>query len=217
MKVLQRKLLQSNFSPQPEIGSCVMTVPVKLIVGLGNPGQEYDRTRHNAGADFVFELARQYGVTLTPDNKLSGLAGRATIGNRDVRLLVPTTYMNRSGQSVGAMANFFKIEPEAMLVAHDELDLAPGIARLKVGGGHGGHNGLRDIISALANNKNFQRLRIGIGHPGHASQVSGYVLKRAPQAEQQLIDDAIADSLRQIKAIISGDLEAAMRELHTKK
>lgn len=194
-----------------------MTEPVKLIVGLGNPGQEYDRTRHNAGADFVFELARQYGATLVPDNKAFGLTARVSIGAREVRLLVPTTYMNRSGQSVGALCNFFKIEPEAILVAHDELDLAPGVARLKVGGGHGGHNGLRDIIAALANNKNFQRLRIGIGHPGNASQVSGYVLKRAPQAEQQLIDDAIGDSLRQIRAIVDGDLEAAMRELHTKK
>ncbi|AFU99050.1 aminoacyl-tRNA hydrolase [Simiduia agarivorans] len=194
-----------------------MTETVKLIVGLGNPGQEYDRTRHNAGADFVFELARQYSTTLVPDSKAFGLTARITIGSRDVGLLVPTTYMNRSGQSVGAMCNFFKIEPESILVAHDELDLAPGVARLKVGGGHGGHNGLRDIISALANNKNFQRLRIGIGHPGNASQVSGYVLKRAPQAEQQLIDDAIADSLRQIRAIVDGDMEAAMRELHTKK
>lgn len=194
-----------------------MSDPVKLIVGLGNPGQEYHRTRHNAGADFVFELARQHNVTLTPDAKLFGLSGRAVIGRQDVRLLIPTTFMNRSGQSVGALANFFKISPEQMLVAHDELDLAPGVARLKVGGGHGGHNGLRDIISALANNKNFIRLRIGIGHPGHASQVSGYVLKRAPQAEQQLIDDAIYDSLREINSIASGDLEAAMRSLHTRK
>ncbi|MBB3170144.1 aminoacyl-tRNA hydrolase [Simiduia aestuariiviva] len=194
-----------------------MSDPVKLIVGLGNPGQEYDRTRHNAGADFVFELARQHSITLTPESKLSGLAGRIFIGQYDVRLLVPTTYMNRSGQSVGAMANFYKVSPEQILVAHDELDLAPGVARLKVGGGHGGHNGLRDIISALGNNKNFQRLRIGIGHPGQASQVSGYVLKRAPQAEQQQIDDAIYDSLREINSIVSGDLEAAMRSLHTRK
>lgn len=194
-----------------------MSDPVKLIVGLGNPGQEYDRTRHNAGADFVFELARQHSITLTPESKLSGLAGRIFIGQYDVRLLVPTTYMNRSGQSVGAMANFYKVSPEQILVAHDELDLDPGVARLKVGGGHGGHNGLRDIISALGNNKNFQRLRIGIGHPGQASQVSGYVLKRAPQAEQQQIDDAIYDSLREINSIVSGDLEAAMRSLHTRK
>ncbi|BFM10295.1 aminoacyl-tRNA hydrolase [Simiduia litorea] len=194
-----------------------MSDPIKLIVGLGNPGLEYDRTRHNAGADFVFELARQFSAQLVPDNKVFGLTARIFIGSQDVRLLIPTTFMNRSGQSVGALATFFKIEPEAILVAHDELDLAPGVARLKVGGGHGGHNGLRDIISSLANNKNFMRLRIGIGHPGHASQVSGYVLKRAPIAEQQLIDDAIADALRQIKPTVAGDLEAAMRELHTKK
>ena len=194
-----------------------MSEPIKLIVGLGNPGQEYDRTRHNAGADFVFELARQFNAQLQPDAKMFGLTARIFIGSQDVRLLIPTTFMNRSGQSVSALATFFKIEPEAILVAHDELDLAPGVARLKVGGGHGGHNGLRDIISSLANNKNFMRLRIGIGHPGHASQVSGYVLKRAPLAEQQLIDDAISDALRQVKPTVSGDLEAAMRELHTKK
>ena len=194
-----------------------MSEPIKLIVGLGNPGQEYDRTRHNAGADFVFELARQFNAQLQPDAKMFGLTARIFIGSQDVRLLIPTTFMNRSGQSVSALATFFKIEPEAILVAHDELDLAPGVARLKVGGGHGGHNGLRDIISSLANNKNFMRLRIGIGHPGHASQVSGYVLKRAPLAEQQLIDDAISDALRQVKPTVGGDLEAAMRELHTKK
>ena len=194
-----------------------MSEPIKLIVGLGNPGQEYDRTRHNAGADFVFELARQFNAQLQPDAKMFGLTARIFIGSQDVRLLIPTTFMNRSGQSVSALATFFKIEPEAILVAHDELDLDPGVARLKVGGGHGGHNGLRDIISSLANNKNFMRLRIGIGHPGHASQVSGYVLKRAPLAEQQLIDDAISDALRQVKPTVGGDLEAAMRELHTKK
>lgn len=194
-----------------------MTEPVRLIVGLGNPGQEYDRTRHNAGADFVFELARQYHATLTPDNKAFGLTARINIGTRDVRLLVPTTFMNRSGQSVAAVCNFFKIPPQAVLVVHDELDLAPGVARLKVGGGHGGHNGLRDIISALGNCKDFMRLRIGIGHPGSAKQVTGYVLKRAPLSEQQQIDSAIADSLRQIKSIVDGDLEAAMRELHVKK
>ncbi|UTA47468.1 aminoacyl-tRNA hydrolase [Simiduia sp. 21SJ11W-1] len=194
-----------------------MSESVKLIVGLGNPGQEYDRTRHNAGADFVFELAKQHSVTLAADSKLFGLTGRAFINGKDVRLLVPTTFMNRSGQSVGGLASFYKIAASQILVAHDELDLAPGVARLKVGGGHGGHNGLRDIISALANDKNFMRLRIGIGHPGQASQVSGYVLKRAPQAEQQLIDDAIYDSLREINSIVSGDLEAAMRSLHTRK
>lgn len=194
-----------------------MSDSLKLIVGLGNPGQEYERTRHNAGAEFVFELARQHNASLVADSKVTGLSARIFLAGQDVRLLVPTTFMNRSGQSVGALASFYKIAPESILVAHDELDLAPGIARLKVGGGHGGHNGLRDIISALGNNKNFTRLRIGIGHPGTANQVSGYVLKRAPQAEQTLIDDAIGDALRYINPIVSGDLEAAMRELHTAK
>ncbi|MDF3014015.1 MAG: aminoacyl-tRNA hydrolase, partial [Cellvibrio sp.] len=132
---------------------------IQLIVGLGNPGSEYERTRHNAGADFVEQFTRSLGATLVPDNKYFGLTARVNYQGRDLRLLIPTTYMNRSGQSVGAMANFFKIEPSAILVAHDELDLAPGIARFKQGGGHGGHNGLRDIIAALGNNPNFLAIR----------------------------------------------------------
>lgn len=191
--------------------------PVKLIVGLGNPGPEYDHTRHNAGQDFVSELARQHAHPLTPNAKFFGLDARITIAGRDLRLLVPTTFMNRSGQSVGAIAQFYKIEPESILVVHDELDLDPGIARLKIGGGHGGHNGLRDIISSLGNNKNFGRLRIGIGHPGNAKQVSNYVLKRAPAAEQQLIEDSINASLAFVPDLMKGDWEKAMRELHTKK
>ncbi len=193
-----------------------MDTPIKLIVGLGNPGAEYDRTRHNAGADFVEELARQYSSTLAPDNKFYGLTARINIQGRDVRLLIPTTFMNRSGQAVGAIANFYKIEPEEILVAHDELDLDPGIAKLKHGGGHGGHNGLRDIISALGNNKNFARLRLGIGHPGNAKQVVGYVLKKASQAEQSLIDDAIYESTRHLPAAVKGEWNAAMMALHTK-
>lgn len=161
--------------------------PIQLIVGLGNPGSEYDRTRHNAGADFVVELARQAGVNLVAEGKYFGLTARINYQGKDLRLLIPTTYMNRSGQSVGAMANFFKIEPAAILVAHDELDLAPGTARFKHGGGHGGHNGLRDIISALGNNQNFPRLRLGIGHPGAAPLVANYVLKRAPQDRKSVV------------------------------
>lgn len=192
-----------------------MSNGIDLIVGLGNPGSEYDRTRHNAGADFVDALARKLGVTLQADSKYFGLTARATINGRDVRLLIPTTYMNRSGQSVGALANFFKIAPDAMLVAHDELDLAPGIARLKQGGGHGGHNGLRDIISALGNNQNFARLRIGIGHPGAAPLVANFVLKRAPSSEQTLIDNAIDRSLDCINDIVAGKWNDAMKALHT--
>ena len=188
---------------------------IQLIVGLGNPGSEYERTRHNAGQDFVEELARSLGASLMNDNKYSGLTARVTYQGRDLRLLIPTTYMNRSGQSVGAMANFFKIEPAAILVAHDELDLAPGIARFKQGGGHGGHNGLRDIIAALGNNQNFPRLRIGIGHPGVAAMVANFVLKRAPASEQELIDDAIARAIKCTPDALKGDWNTAMKNLHT--
>ena len=138
---------------------------IKLIVGLANPGQQYQDTRHNAGAWFVAELARQQGVTLTPESRFFGDTARIFIDGSDIRLLVPSTFMNRSGQAIAALAGFYKILPEEILIAHDELDLPPGSARFKTGGGHGGHNGLRDSISQLGNNKGFHRLRIGIGHP----------------------------------------------------
>lgn len=194
-----------------------MDQKIKLIVGLGNPGAEYDHTRHNAGADFVTELARQYGASLTPESKFFGLTARIMIGNQDIRLLIPTTFMNLSGKAIGAMANFYKIEPENILVAHDELDLEPGTARLKHGGGHGGHNGLRDTIKALGNNKGFARLRLGIGHPGNAKQVVSYVLKKAPQAEQQQIEDAIYDATKAMPQAVKGEWNVAMKELHTKR
>ena len=190
--------------------------PIKLIVGLGNPGHDYQNTRHNAGQDFVEALARQYSESLQPTPKFFGDAGRIIINGRDVRLLVPTTFMNRSGQAVAAISQFYKIPVENMLVVHDELDLAPGVARLKIGGGHGGHNGLRDIIAASANNKNFGRLRIGIGHPGNAKQVSNYVLKKAPADEQNKIEDAITAALNYTPDLAKGDWEKAMRELHSK-
>ncbi|WP_347332087.1 aminoacyl-tRNA hydrolase [Marinimicrobium locisalis] len=193
-----------------------MDTPLQLIVGLGNPGAEYDRTRHNAGADFVTELAWRQGVTLTPENKFHGLTGRIRLDGQDVRLLIPTTFMNRSGQSIGAMAQFFKIPVEAILVAHDELDLPPGTARLKHSGGHGGHNGLRDTIKALGNNKDFNRLRLGIGHPGSASQVVGYVLKKAPTSEQQQLHDAIDRAIEVLPLAARGDWAKAMNQLHTK-
>ncbi|WP_096087529.1 aminoacyl-tRNA hydrolase [Agaribacterium haliotis] len=191
-------------------------VPIRMIVGLGNPGSDYERTRHNAGQDLVELLARQVGSTLAPSPKFFGLCAKARIANSDVHLVVPTTYMNRSGQAVGALARFYKIAPEEILVVHDELDLSPGVARLKIGGGHGGHNGLRDIISALANNKNFARLRLGIGHPGQASQVASYVLKRAAAADQQAIDTAIDESLRVLDDVVSADWDKATRELHSR-
>lgn len=189
--------------------------PVQLIVGLGNPGPEYAQTRHNAGQDLVEQLARQNQIPLSSTPKFFGHSGRGTIAGREVRLLIPNTFMNRSGQAVAALSQFYRIPTEAILVAHDELDLAPGVARFKFSGGHGGHNGLRDIIAALGNNKDFARLRLGIGHPGNAKMVSDYVLKKAPQAENDLIHQGIERSLAVIHDIVSGDWERAMRQLHT--
>jgi len=190
---------------------------VQLIVGLGNPGPEYDQTRHNAGALFVERVAASQRVNLSVDRKYFGLVGKLNHQGREVRLLIPTTYMNRSGQSVAALANFFKIKPEEILVAHDELDMPPGVAKLKQGGGHGGHNGLRDIIAQLGNQNNFHRLRLGIGHPGHASLVSGFVLGRAPRSEQELLDKSIDFALDVLPEILAGDWTVAMRKLHSQK
>ncbi|HTO18753.1 MAG TPA: aminoacyl-tRNA hydrolase [Pseudomonas sp.] len=190
---------------------------VQLIVGLGNPGPEYDQTRHNAGALFVERLADAKGVRLVADKKYFGLLGKFTHQGQDVRLLIPTTYMNRSGQAVAALARFYRIEPDAILVAHDELDMPPGVAKLKKGGGHGGHNGLRDIIAQLGNNNGFHRLRLGIGHPGHASLVSGFVLSRAPRSEQELLDKSIDHALGVVPEILAGDWTKAMQTLHSQK
>lgn len=188
---------------------------IKLVVGLGNPGTEYRGTRHNAGADFVEELARKCGATLQDEAKFFGLTGRITLDGHDLRLLVPTTFMNRSGKSVAAMASFYKIAPEEMLVAHDELDIPAGAARFKQGGGHGGHNGLRDIVPALGNNKNFYRLRVGIGHPGHASKVTGYVLGK-PGAEDRIrIDASIDEAIAALPLLLAGDDTKAMTRLHS--
>ncbi len=190
---------------------------VQLIVGLGNPGPEYDQTRHNAGALFVECLARSQHVNLSLDRKYFGLVGKFNHQGRDVRLLIPTTYMNRSGQAVAALANFFRIAPDAILVAHDELDMPPGIAKLKQGGGHGGPNGLRDIIAQLCNQNNFYRLRLGIGHPGHSSLVSNYVLGRAPRSEQELLSTSIDFALGVLPEMLAGDWSRAMQKLHSQK
>ena len=188
---------------------------IKLIAGLGNPGNEYRGTRHNAGADFVAELARQCGSTLQPESKFFGLAGRVTLAGHDLRLLIPTTFMNRSGKAVAAMASFYKISPEEILIAHDELDIPAGPARFKQGGGHGGHNGLRDIVPALGNNKNFHRLRIGIDHPGHASKVSGYVLSQPSQVDRTRIDASIDEAIAALPLLLAGDATKAMTRLHS--
>ena len=194
-----------------------MSNEIRLIVGLGNPGPEYAATRHNAGAWYVAELASRYNGQLREEAKYFGLTARISLQGQEVRLLIPTTCMNLSGKSVGALANFFQIPPESILVAHDELDLPPGTARFKQGGGHGGHNGLKDIISKLANSKDFHRLRIGIGHPGDKNKVAGFVLTKAPQSEQQLIDAALDEALRCTDILFQQDMTRAMNRLHAFK
>lgn len=190
---------------------------IKLIVGLANPGSQYESTRHNAGGDFVTELARWHNVTLRQDAKYFGLTGRVTIEGKDVRLLIPTTFMNLSGKAVAALANFYRIQPEEILVAHDELDLPPGVAKFKQGGGHGGHNGLRDIISKLGNNKNFYRLRLGIGHPGDKNKVAGYVLTKAPKKDFENIGAATDEAVRCIDILYKDGLAKAQNRLHSFK
>jgi peptidyl-tRNA hydrolase, PTH1 family len=188
---------------------------IKLIAGLGNPGSEYRGTRHNAGADFVQALARHCGATLQPEARFHGLTGRLTLAGHDLRLLIPTTFMNRSGTAVAAMAGFFKIPPENILIAYDELDIPAGAARFKQGGGLGGHNGLRDILPALGNNANFHRLRIGIGHPGHASRVTGYVLGAPSQVDRERIDACIDEAIAALPLLLDGDSTKAMTRLHS--
>jgi PTH1 family peptidyl-tRNA hydrolase len=190
---------------------------IKLIVGLGNPGPQYVSTRHNAGVWFVEQIAAQYQTPLKPESKFHGLAAKVFIANHPVQLLVPTTFMNRSGAAVQAICQFYKVAPEEILVAHDELDFDAGVCKLKIGGGHGGHNGLRDIIQKLGGNKEFNRLRIGIGHPGDKSKVHGYVLKNPSVADKQKIDYAIDDACRQLEKIVTGDMAAAMNALHTQE
>lgn len=192
-----------------------MATALRLIVGLGNPGSEYAETRHNAGAQFVEALARQHSATLNPEAKFFGSTARVTLQGRDLRLLVPSTFMNRSGQAVQAMAAFYKIDIEEILVAHDELDLPVGTARWKRGGGHGGHNGLRDIMAKMGNNGDFCRLRLGIGHPGKGRDVTGYVLGRAPAAEREQLEQAIDSALDSLPLAVAGDLQKAMTRLHT--
>ena len=188
---------------------------IKLIAGLGNPGSEYRGTRHNAGADFVEELARQCSTPLQAESKFFGLAGRVNYAGYDLRLIIPTTFMNRSGKAVAAITSFYKIAPEEILIAHDELDIPAGTARFKQGGGHGGHNGLRDIVPALGNDKNFHRLRIGIDHPGHASKVSGYVLSQPSQVDRTRIEACIDEAIAALPLLLSGDATKAMTRLHS--
>lgn len=190
---------------------------IKLIAGLGNPGPEYTKTRHNAGVWFVEELARRNNISLRPEKKYSGLYGKGLIGNELVHLLIPTTFMNLSGQAVAPLANFFRISVDNILIAHDELDMLPGSVKIKQGGGHGGHNGLKDIIARMANNRDFYRLRIGIGHPGHRDKVTSHVLGKAPQNEQSLIEQAIDEATRCFDIWQIDGLKNAQQRLHAFK
>ena len=187
---------------------------IKLIVGLGNPGKEYAATRHNAGFWWVDELARIHNIQFKADSKFHGLVARTNVHGHEVHLIKPQTYMNLSGRAVGALVQFYKIEPKQILVVHDELDLPPGSAKLKLGGGHGGHNGLKDIIAHLGT-KDYWRLRIGIGHPGDRNIVSDFVTDVPRKEEKALIEEAMERAQGVASLILDGKMEAAMLRLHS--
>ena len=189
---------------------------IKLFVGLGNPGTEYEATRHNAGFWWVDALARVLKVSLQPERSYHGVAARANVHGQPVWLLEPQTFMNLSGKSVGALARFFKIAPEEILVVHDELDVVPGQAKLKFGGSHAGHNGLRDIHAQLGTG-DYWRLRLGIGHPGVKSEVINWVLKKPLKEQRDAIDDTIARTLHAVPALLAGEMEKATLLIHTSK
>lgn len=189
---------------------------LQLIVGLGNPGGQYESTRHNAGFWYVDAVAAKYGGRFSTESKFKGESAKVMIDGQAVWLLKPMTYMNRSGDAVRALKEFYKIPLESILVVHDELDLLPGTARLKKSGGHGGHNGLRSII-ANCGGADFFRLRLGIGHPGDRNQVSNFVLHKASQEEQKRIDESIDASMDVLALAVSGDMAKAMNQLHSKK
>ncbi len=188
---------------------------IQLIVGLANPGNTYAPTRHNAGGWWVQALCAGYKITLQTQVKLQATIGQAALDEHKFRCAIPTTFMNNSGQAVGKIAKYFGIQASDILIVHDELDFPAGTIRLKIGGGHGGHNGLRDIIPQLCS-ENFWRLRIGIGHPGNKDQVLDYVLNAPTKNEKKIIDDAITESLSILPAILAGDAQKAMNQLHQK-
>jgi PTH1 family peptidyl-tRNA hydrolase len=192
-----------------------LSKPIRLLVGLGNPDPRDARTRHNAGFWFADAVASRWGGSFRSQSNFFGDVADCHVGGDRLRLLKPTTYMNNSGRSVAALVNFYKLESDEILIAHDEIDLPPGTVRLKRGGGHGGHNGLRDIIPQLGSS-DFARLRIGVGHPGNNNAVVGYVLKAAPADEQRAIDDAVALAVDHFPDIVAGQLEAVMNSLHRK-
>jgi PTH1 family peptidyl-tRNA hydrolase len=187
---------------------------IKLLVGLGNPGEKYTHTRHNAGFWWVDLISQQTNSALAPDSKLFSITGKLN-PHSDRWLAKPTTFMNASGKAIAAIARYYKIQPDEILVIHDELDLPAGSAKLKFGGGHGGHNGLRDTHAALGT-PDYWRLRVGIGHPGERSEVVNFVLKPPSKDEQRLIEDALYESSKVLVLLLAGDMEQAMLKLHTK-
>ena len=189
---------------------------IKLFVGLGNPGPEYEATRHNAGFWWIDALASELKVALVPDRSYFGRVARATLHGHTVWLLQPQTFMNLSGKSVAALARFFKIQPGEILVAHDELDIAPGQVKLKLGGSHAGHNGLRDIHAQLGTG-DYWRLRLGIGHPGVKAEVVNWVLKKPLQEQREAIEECIARAIKGVPAMMAGEMEKAMLLIHTTK
>ena len=192
-----------------------MSARIELIVGLGNPGRDYADTRHNAGFWFVDAIARKYGGSFKSEKKFQGDVARTIIDGKDIWLLKPDTYMNLSGQAVLAIMQFYKIALANILVVHDDLDLPAGVARLKQGGGHGGHNGLRDISQRCGGN-GFQRLRLGIGHPGDKSRVTGHVLSKVSSDDLRAIEDAMAAAMEVLPQVVCGEFPKAMNTLHTK-
>lgn len=188
---------------------------IRLLVGLGNPGPEYEATRHNAGFWFIDAVARELRANLAPERSYFGLVARVNRADGPIWLLEPMTFMNLSGKSVAALARFFKIEPGEILVAHDELDLLPGQAKMKLGGGNGGHNGLKDVQAQLGS-ADFWRLRLGIGHPGVKAEVVNYVLRRPPAEQREAIAKGIEQSISALNLLLDGDMERALMKVHAK-
>ena len=189
---------------------------IRLFVGLGNPGSEYDGTRHNAGFWYLDAISRELKTPLTMDKNYHGLVGRTTVNGQTVWLLEPQTYMNLCGKSVAGLARFFKIQPEEILVAHDELDLPPGEAKLKLGGSHAGHNGLRDIHAQLGSDR-YWRLRLGVGHPGVKAEVVHWVLKKPSLDHRIAIDQTIDRAMKALPHLLTGDMDKATMQIHTSK
>jgi PTH1 family peptidyl-tRNA hydrolase len=197
------------------LGSIIFTM-IRLFVGLGNPGSDYDNTRHNAGFWWLDVVSRTLNAPLAMDKSYHGLTARTSANGHTVWLLKPQTFMNISGKSVAALANFFKISPQEILVAHDELDIAPGEAKLKLGGSHAGHNGLRDIHAQLGTDQ-YWRLRLGIGHPGNKADVIHWVLKKPSHDDRVAIEQSIDRALKAMSALLAGEMEQATRLIHTSK